>query len=149
LGRGDQAGALFRLLNPLYHADTRDKVIRYKVEPYVVAADVYGVPPHTGRGGWTWYTGSGGWMYRLGLEAILGLRRQADRLFIEPSIPSDWPGYELTYRYQSTVYHIRVKNPEGVQRGVKQVTLDGKVLDNKAIPLVDDRQPHQVQVLLG
>lgn len=149
LGRGDQAGALFRLLNPICHADTWDKVKRYKVEPYVVAADVYGVPPHTGRGGWTWYTGSSGWMYRLGLEAILGLRRHGDKLCIEPSIPADWPGYELTYRYQSTVYHIRVENPEGVQQGVKQATLDGMVLADKAIPLVDDGQPHQVQIVLG
>jgi len=97
LGQGDRAEALFRLLNPIYHGDTPEKLERYRVEPYVVAADVYGVPPHTGRG-WTWYTGAASWMYRLGLEAILGLRRVGEALHIDPCIPRDWSGYELTYR---------------------------------------------------
>ena len=99
LGQSETAEVVFRLLNPIYHADTPAKVARYKVEPYVVAADVYGVAPHIGRGGWTWYTGSAAWMYRLGLEGILGLQRRGAGLIIEPHIPAGWPGYEVTYRY--------------------------------------------------
>jgi cyclic beta-1,2-glucan synthetase len=149
LGQGDRAEALFRLLNPIYHSDTPDKVARYRVEPYVVAADVYSVEPYVGRGGWTWYTGSAGWMYRLGVEAILGLRRVGDVLRIDPCIPRDWPGYELTYRHGETSYRIRVGNPDGVNRGVRVVTLDGEVLPGEEIPLLDDGQQHEVEVLMA
>ena len=128
LGQGDRAWDLFQLINPIYHADTPEKSALYKVEPYVVAADVYGVAPHTGRGGWTWYTGSSGWMYRLGLEAILGLRRAGTRLHINPCIPRNWPGYKLVFRYGNTRYAIQVENSQGVNRGVKRVTLDGQVV---------------------
>jgi cellobiose phosphorylase len=137
------------MLNPIYHSDTREKAARYQVEPYVVAADVYSVAPHVGRGGWTWYTGSGGWMLRLGLEAILGLRRVGDALRIDPCIPHDWPGYKLTYRAGETSYQIHVENPDGVSRGVRQVTLDGDALPEGEIPLLDDGQPHEVRVVLG
>ena len=104
LGRTETAEGLFRMLNPIYHADTPAAVARYKVEPYVVAADIYGVAPHTGRGGWTWYTGSAAWMYRLGIEGILGLRRVAGGLLLDPRLPPSWPGYEATYRYGATTY---------------------------------------------
>jgi len=149
LGQGDRAGELFRLLNPIYHSDTPEKTARYRVEPYVVAADVYSVEPHVGRGGWTWYTGSGGWMYRLGLEAILGLRRVGPALRIEPCIPRRWPGYELTYRDGETWYHIRVENPDGVNVGVREVALDGELLSEKEIPLLEDGQRHEVRVVMG
>jgi cellobiose phosphorylase len=149
LGEGDRAEALFRLLNPIYHGDTPEKVTRYQVEPYVVAADVYSMRPHTGRGGWTWYTGSAGWMVRLGVEAILGLHRVGKALQITPCIPKDWPGYELTYRDGETRYQIRVENPDGVNRSVKQITLDGKILSAEEIPLLDDGQQHAVHVLMG
>ncbi len=149
MGDGDRAEELFRLLNPIYHADTPEKAARYRVEPYVVAADVYSVPPYVGRGGWTWYTGSAGWMYRLGLEAILGVRRVGRALRIDPCIPKHWPGYEVTYRNGATVYHIRVENPAGVNRGVKQVTLDGKPLSGAEIPLAEDGQWHEVRVVMG
>jgi cellobiose phosphorylase len=149
LGQGDRAEALFRLLNPIYHSDTPEKVMRYRVEPYVVAADVYSVPPHVGRGGWTWYTGSASWMYRLGLEAILGLRRVGAALRIDPCIPKDWSGYELTYRDGETSYQIRVENPDGVNRGVKQVTLDGEPLSGGDVPLAGDGRQHKVHVLMG
>jgi len=155
LGQGDRAEDLFRLLNPIYHADTPEKAAGYKVEPYVIAADVYGMPPHTGRGGWTWYTGSSGWMYQLGLEAILGLRRVGQGLRIDPCIPKSWSSYELTYRHAETVYQIHVENPEGVNRGVKQMTLDGEVLlerplgSDGEIPLLNDGQRHQVRVRMG
>ncbi len=119
LGQGDRAEELFRLLNPIYHSDTPEKVARYKVEPYGVAADIYSQPPLTGTGGWTWYTGSAGWMYRLGVEAILGITRKANALIIDPCIPVNWPGYQITYRFGTTIYHIHVENPQGVNRGIR------------------------------
>jgi cyclic beta-1,2-glucan synthetase len=149
LGQGDRATQLFRLLNPINHADTPEKTGRYKVEPYVIAADVYGAPPHTGRGGWTWYTGSGGWMYRLGIEAILGITRQGSALHIDPCIPNQWPGFKVEYRFGGSLYKINVENPDGVNRGVREIRLDGNLLPEGFIPLVDDGQTHEVQILMG
>jgi cyclic beta-1,2-glucan synthetase len=149
LGQGDRAGQLFRLLNPILHADQPEKLDRYQVEPYVIAADVYSVPPHTGRGGWTWYTGSAGWMYRLGLEAILGLRREGQALALDPCIPSSWPGFEITVRAERAVYQFQVENPDRVCRGVAEISLDGKLLPDGKIPLLKDQAAHQVRVRLG
>ena len=122
---------------------------RYKVEPYVVCADVYGVPPHTGRGGWTWYTGAAGWMYRVAVEAILGLRVRGEALHFEPCIPAGWPGYDVTYRFRSATYHVHVDNPAGAGRGVRSVTADGQPAAGGAVPLRDDGRAHDVRVVLG
>jgi cellobiose phosphorylase len=149
LGRGDRAEALFRLLNPIHHSETRAQAQRYAVEPYVVAADVYSAPDHLGRGGWTWYTGSSGWMYRAGLEAILGVRREGDHLRIAPSIPADWETYTVRYRYGAATYQIRVENPDGVNGGVRQVIVDGEEQPERSIPLIDDGAEHDVRVVLG
>ena len=149
LGEGDRAESLFRLLNPIYHSDTEDKAARYAVEPYVVAADIYSAPSQAGHGGWTWYTGSGGWMYRLGLEAILGIRRMGKTLQINPCIPTHWQNYRVTYRVGATTFQIQVDNPSGVNRGVQRVTLDGKVLPGNVIPVLSDGDQHQVNVLMG
>ncbi len=149
LGDGDRAEALYRLLNPIYHAETPDGVERYRVEPYVVAADVYSEPPHTGRGGWTWYTGSASWMYRVGLEAILGLRREGDELLFDPCIPRSWERFELEYRFGNTTYHIQVENPEHVCRGVRQLSIDNQPAPANILPLVDDGGHHEVCVRLG
>jgi cyclic beta-1,2-glucan synthetase len=149
MGQGDRAVDLFRLINPILHADSYEKAQRYQVEPYVIAADVYSIPPHNGRGGWTWYTGSSGWMYRLGLEAILGLQRSGDALIIDPCIPKDWLTYEIFYRYGETQYHIQVENPSGVNRGVKVIYLDGIELLDAQIPLQDDGIEHKVTVQMG
>jgi len=149
LGQAKRAVELFRLLNPIYHADTPGKAARYRVEPYVVAADVYGAAPHTGRGGWTWYTGSASWMYRLGLEAILGVRRAGDRLLLEPSLPGEWPSCEIAYRFGSAVYRIRVENPPDGNRQETQLVLDEKPLETNAIPLVDDGREHRATLILG
>jgi cyclic beta-1,2-glucan synthetase len=149
LGQGNLAGELFRLLNPISHSDTSDKAVKYKVEPYVVAADVYSVTPHIGRGGWTWYTGSASWMYRLGIEAILGLKRKGNRLQIDPCIPDSWGEYKLTYRDGETPYHIHIRNPQGVNRGVRQIKLDGNILPDDHIPLLQDSGQHEVDVELG
>ena len=149
LGRGSDAHRLFQMLNPISHADAAAKAQRYRVEPYVVAADVYGVHPHTGRGGWTWYTGSAGWFYRLGLEAILGVCRLGPALRLDPCIPETWPAFRVNYRTGQATYQIDVSNPERLNRGVKQVSLDGRLLPDGLIPLVDDGREHRVQVLLG
>jgi len=128
LGDGDAAADLFRLLNPINHAATAADVARYKVEPYVVAADVYSVAPHTGRGGWTWYTGTAAWLYRAGVEAILGIRREGSTLAIQPCLPSSWPGYEATVVFGATRYDIRVDNAQPHGSGWA-ATLDGEALD--------------------
>ena len=151
LGDGDKAAELFSLLNPINRAGTRADVQRYKVEPYVVAADVYSVAPHVGRGGWTWYTGSAGWLYRAGIEAILGLRLQGAFLCLEPCIPKAWPRFEIVFKYRSATYEIEVENPDGVCRGVARAELDGERLPDgeTRVPLVDDGRVHKVRVILG
>ena len=149
LGRGKRALELFALLNPVRHGATPEDVARYMVEPYVVAADVYGAPPHTGRGGWTWYTGSASWLYRVGLEAILGFHKREDRMRIDPCVAPDWPRYELTYRHRSAIYHIVVENAAGTGRGVRAVTVDAHAVPDGEIPLMDDGKTHQVRVELG
>ncbi len=151
LGEGDKAAALFSLVNPINHTSTRADVQRYKVEPYAVAADVYSVFPHVGRGGWTWYTGSAGWLYRAGIEGILGFHLQRDFLLLDPCIPRAWPGFEIAFGYRSARYEISVENPQGVSRGVASAALDGNALPEGAarVPLVDDGAVHKVRVLLG
>ncbi|HEX9690352.1 MAG TPA: glycosyl hydrolase family 65 protein, partial [Thermoanaerobaculia bacterium] len=151
LGQGDKAGELFSILNPINHAGTRAGVYRYKVEPYVAAADVYADPPHVGRGGWTWYTGSAGWMYRAGVEWILGFRFRGAALYLDPCIPRSWPGYRITFRYHSSRYELVVENPHGANRGVARIVADGKELpkDVREIPLADDGGMHKIDVTLG
>jgi cyclic beta-1,2-glucan synthetase len=149
LGEGDRASELFALLNPINHALTRTGAHRYKVEPYVVAADVYSVPPHTGRGGWTWYTGAAGWMYRAGLESMLGFRLRGDRLRLSPCIARSWREYEIIYRRGPTVFKIRVENPNGVIQGVASLELDGKAQERAEIKLIDDGKLHSIRVILG
>ena len=151
LGEGGKAVALFSALNPINHARSRTDLHRYKVEPYVVAADIYAVPPHVGRGGWTWYTGAAGWMQRAGVETILGLRRQGAVLHFDPCIPRDWKSFTITLRHGSARYEIHVENPAGVERGVVFATLDGNVLAERPLTfsLADDARSHRVQVHLG
>ena len=153
LGDGDRAAELFSLINPLGHTATPAGVARYRAEPYVVAADVYSVPPHTGRGGWTWYTGSAGWMYRVGIEAILGITLRRGALHVDPCIPRGWPGFEVTFRTRdggaATSVRIVVENPEGVSRGVVRTELDGRVLDGATVPIPHDGGSHLVKVVLG
>jgi cyclic beta-1,2-glucan synthetase len=126
-------------------------VQRYKVEPYAVAADVYSVAPHVGRGGWTWYSGTAGCLYRAGLEAILGFRLQGVFLCLAPCIPREWPRFEIVFKYHSARYEIAVENPHGVNRGIAVAELDGKALPAgpTRVPLVNDGQVHQVRVILG
>ena len=153
LGQGDKAAELFALVNPINHTATRSGVLRYKVEPYVLAADVYSVPPHVGRGGWTWYTGSAGWLYRAGIESILGLRLRGESLMIDPCIPRAWPGFDVTLSHHGAIYEISVRNPGSVSRGVVVAELDSvaqPVAQGKAlVRLREDRDAHVIVVILG
>ncbi|MFZ0492848.1 MAG: glucoamylase family protein [Acidimicrobiia bacterium] len=150
LGDGDRAGELFGLLNPINHASTRAGTHRYRVEPYVAAADVYSKAPHVGRGGWTWYTGSAGWMYRAGVEWILGFRLRGTHLLVDPCIPHAWRGFEIALRYHSSLYEIQVSNPNGVNKGVVGLTMDDTTLSpDSELKLVDDGATHQIRVTLG
>jgi cellobiose phosphorylase len=150
LGERERAWELLRMINPVMHGLSADAVAVYKVEPYVIAADVYAVAPHVGRGGWSWYTGSAGWMYRLIIESLLGLRREADTLHFNPCLPAEWPGFKMRYRYGETFYHIEVlQNIESVvtvESNRIQVFLDGNECTGAMIHLVDDGQPHAVNV---
>ncbi len=189
LGDSRRAWELFDIINPVNHSRSPEGTATYKVEPYVVAADVYALQPHTGRGGWTWYTGSAGWMYRLIVESLLGLRLEVDKLRFAPCLPPDWKGFKLHYRYRETVYHIAVTQTvvagegmtapagmsvpagmpanggmtvtagmtakggmaekAGTTRGRMIVTVDGVEQDDQAIPLVDDRKEHWVEVRIN
>jgi cyclic beta-1,2-glucan synthetase len=150
LGDGDKAAGLLAMLNPIERSRTEAGARRYKVEPYVMAADVYAVPPHVGRGGWTWYTGSAGWMYRAGVESVLGFRLRGARLGVDPCIPREWPGFSLTFRWRSARYDIVVENPHGVSRGVVTIELDGLVLDGaRDVALADDGTTHRLRLRLG
>lgn len=151
LGLGDRAGALFALLNPINHARSPIETARYKVEPYVVAADVYSVEPHTGRGGWTWYTGSAGWMYRAGIEGILGVRQRGAYLTIDPCVPAEWPRFEVTVRQGGTRYDILVENPSRTGRGINEAELDGAGICTGDGPLRVplDGGTHRLRVSLG
>jgi cyclic beta-1,2-glucan synthetase len=149
LGDGDRAAQLFSMLNPVNHGRTADEVARYRAEPYVVAADVYSVPPHTGRGGWTWYTGSAGWMYRVGIEAILGITFVNGALHLDPCIPREWPGFEATVTRHATRHRIVVENPRRVSRGVQLIELDGAGIPGRDVTLLSDGADHTIRVVLG
>ncbi|MBO0801221.1 MAG: phosphorylase, partial [Blastocatellia bacterium] len=149
LGDGDRAFELFRMINPVCLTRKEEEVMRYQIEPYVIAADVYAAAPYVGRGGWSWYTGSGGWMYRVAIEAILGFKLRVSRFTIDPCIPSSWRQYEIVYTHQQARYRIIVENPEGVSRGVARVELDGAALEDKWVPLSGEEGEHQVRVVLG
>ncbi|MPM69252.1 Cyclic beta-(1,2)-glucan synthase NdvB [bioreactor metagenome] len=148
LGEGDKSLALYDLINPIHHTSTYRGYAKYRAEPYVLAADVYAVWPHTGRGGWSWYTGAAGWLYRAGLESILGIQKEGDSLVIEPCIPAHWQEYSVQYRYRNAVYHISVRNPDRVQSGVVRITLDGVNVQGSVV-LKDDSKEHRVEVLMG
>ena len=147
-GRGEQAAALVSLLNPINHALDPGAVERYKVEPYVLAADVYSQPPHAGRGGWTWYTGSAAWLYRLLVEVVLGIDRQADTLHFQPHVPASWTRFTLHYRYYQTFYHL-VFTQAPSHHGPVRLMLDGRASPEAALKLVNDQREHTVEVRFG
>ena len=146
LGDSRRAWELLGMINPVNHAKSPEGIAIYKVEPYAVAADVYALPPHTGRGGWTWYTGSAGWMYRLIVESLLGLKLEVDKLRFVPCLPADWKGFKVYYRYRETSYEIDIRQQPGGE-GRTIVTVDGKERPDDVIPLVDDRRNHSVEIV--
>jgi cyclic beta-1,2-glucan synthetase len=145
-GKHDRAFELYQMINPLTHTRTPEEVAAYKVEPYVVAADVYTAKGQVGRGGWTWYTGSASWMYRVGLEAVLGLKKRGETLFVEPGAPTSWREYSIEYRHGGSVYAIVVRNESGVEGSTVEVKVDGTSSPGGAIQLVDDGKRHEVVV---
>jgi cellobiose phosphorylase len=149
LGENERAWELFALLNPIHHGGTARQIDTYKVEPYVVAADVYAVAPHTGRGGWTWYTGSAGWMYRLLVETLLGVNLEGEHLRLAPRLPAGWPAYKIHYRYRQTVYHITITRHAGGATETDRLILDGQEIAGASFPLRDDRQEHAVEMTVG
>jgi cyclic beta-1,2-glucan synthetase len=145
LGDNQRAWELFAMINPVNHAKSPDRIAAYKVEPYVVAADVYALSPHIGRGGWTWYTGSAGWMYRFIVESLLGIKLEVDRLHFAPCLPADWKSFKVHYRFRETLYHITVLQTHAANESMT-VTVDGIKQATESIPLVDDHKEHSVEV---
>jgi cyclic beta-1,2-glucan synthetase len=148
-GDGERAAELFEMLNPINHGSTRAGIHRYKAEPFVIAADVYSEPPHTGRGGWSWYTGAAGWLYRAGIEFILGFKLRGREILMDPCIPEQWRSFKIRYQAKGATYDFVIENPHGVSRGVLRVELDGKELSGLAVPILDDNGVHHVRVTLG
>jgi cellobiose phosphorylase len=158
MGDTERAWELFAMLNPINHGTEPADIERYKVEPYVMCADIYGASPHISRGGWTWYTGAAGWMYRLTVETLLGLKLEVDHLRIAPRIPAHWDSFKIHYRYRETVYHITIRRVDEKSGPVIRVILDGTVVNGASvdgagrpqgiIPLVDDHREHHVKVNL-
>jgi cellobiose phosphorylase len=149
MGESEHAWELFALLNPIHHGESPEQIAVYKVEPYVVAADIYAVAPHAGRGGWTWYTGSAGWMYRLLIETLLGVNIEGDRLRLAPRMPKAWETFKVHYRYRQTVYHITFTRLVPDSTDAPSLTLDGSKLTGMTVPLVDDQQEHAVEMCLA
>ncbi len=148
LGFGQKAMQYFKIINPIEHSRTKEAVNKYKVEPYVIAADVYGVGNLAGRGGWTWYTGSSSWMYKAGIEYILGLKIFNNTLWVEPCIPPDWKEYSIRYNYKTSTYNIKIKNPDGKETGVSKFSVNGEEVQDKKIKLIDNARIYEIEVIM-
>lgn len=147
LGLSDKALSSFKMINPIEHSNSNDKAMLYKVEPYVVAADVYGASNLLGRGGWTWYTGSSSWFYKAGIEYILGIKVKNGVLSIKPCVPSDWTEYRVRYEYKSSVYNIRVSNVSGSSANtVISFKVNGEEIEDKQIKLIDNGRIYEIEV---
>ena len=148
LGFGDKAVEYYKMINPIEHTRTKDNSKKYKVEPYVIAADIYGANNLAGRGGWTWYTGSSSWYYLCGIEYILGLKIEKDILRLEPSIPRDWKEYSIRYRHGESIYNIKVKNPNGKNTGVEKFIYNGEELKEKQLKLQNDGSINEIEIIM-
>ena len=146
LGFGDKALELYRMINPIEHARTKDASNKYKVEPYVISADIYGANNLAGRGGWTWYTGSSSWYYKVGIEYILGLKIERGYMKIQPCIPKEWKEYEIKYKWKNTLYNIKVEN-NNKNTEVSKVFLDNVEVENN-IKLEDKNTVHNIKVIM-
>lgn len=148
LGNGDKAVKYFKYLIPIEHSRTRETANKYKVEPYVVVADIYTADNLIGRGGWTWYTGSSSWLNKVGIEAILGVNIENGILKINPCIDSSWKEYSIRYRYKTSIYNIKVKNPNGKQTGVQIFKLNNNEIPEKQIKLIDDGRTNEIEIIM-
>ena len=146
LGFGDKALEYYRMINPIEHSRTKETALKYKVEPYSIAADVYGAESLAGRGGWTWYTGSSSWFYKAGIENILGLKIKNNTLKMEPCIPKDWKEYKIKYRYKNSIYNISVKNPNGKNTGVERFYQNGKEIEEKQVKLNGEGGMFEIEI---
>ena len=148
LGFGNKAVELYKMINPIEHSKTKDAIQKYKVEPYVIAADVYSYKNLTGRGGWTWYTGSSSWFLKTGIENILGLKIEDKMLSIKPCIDSSWKEYSIRYKYGNSIYNITVKNPNGKNTEISKFVINGLEIKDKKIKLQDDGKIYDVEVIM-
>lgn len=148
LGFGDKAVGYYTMINPIEHSRTKDSAKKYKVEPYVIPADIYEAKGLEGRGGWTWYTGSSSWFYKIGLENILGLSIENGILKLNPCISKDWKEYSIRYKFGNSIYNIKVKNPNGKNTGVEKMYLNGKEIQDLQIKLIDDGNINEVEAIM-
>lgn len=148
LGFGDKAVELFRMINPIEHSKTKESAQKYKVEPYVIVADIYSHENLAGRGGWSWYTGSSSWMIKLGIEYILGLKIEKGILKLEPCISSEWKEYSISYKYGSSIYNIKVENPNNKNTGVESFILNGQEIEEKQVKLIDDGKIYDITIIM-
>ena len=148
VGFGDKATEYFRMINPIEHSRTKEAAGKYKVEPYSLAADIYGTGNLAGRGGWTWYTGSSSWLYKAGIEYILGLKIREGILSIEPCIPKEWKEYSIQYHYGNSIYNIKVKNPEGKNTGVSKFSFNGEEIKEKQIKLFENNTVNEIEIIM-
>ena len=151
LGFGDKALEYYRMINPIEHSRTKEASNKYKVEPYVIPADIYGAGNLAGRGGWTWYTGSASWYYMAGIEYILGFKIENNTIKINPCIPKEWKEYEIKYRYKNAIYNIKVKNPEGKNTGISKIIINGKEIENgkeNGIKLDERANVYNIEVIM-
>jgi len=146
LGFGDKAVEYYKMINPIEHSKTNELANKYKVEPYSIAADIYGAGNLTGRGGWTWYTGSSSWFYKIGIENILGLKITNMKLSIDPCIPKEWKEYTIKYRYKKSIYNVKVKNENGKNTGVSKFYLNGKNIEEKQVYLNGDGGIYEIEI---
>ena len=149
LGFGDKALEYYRIINPIEHSRTKEASNKYKVEPYVIPADIYGAGNLAGRGGWTWYTGSASWYYMAGIEYILGFKIKNNTIKINPCIPKDWKEYEIKYRYENAIYNIKIKNKEGKNKGVTKILVNGKEIEKEnGIKLEKSANVYNIEVIM-
>ena len=148
LGLGDKAMEWFRMINPIEHSKTKESANKYKVEPYVVAADVYGQGNLAGRGGWTWYTGSSSWMYEAGIHYILGLNIENGYLSIKPCVPKEWKEYKIHYKFKDTIYNIKVENLNSKNTGTMEFYYNGNKVEEKKIKLDNNKQVNNIKVIM-
>ena len=149
LGFGDKALEYYRMINPIEHSRTKEASNKYKVEPYVIPADIYGAGNLAGRGGWTWYTGSSSWYYRAGIEYILGFKIENNTIKINPCIPKDWKEYEIKYRYKNAIYNIKVKNTDGKNTGVSKIIVNGNEIEKENGIKLDKRaNVYNIEVIM-